>query len=87
MPDFPKERFFKDIFVGINETPMLHRRSDGALSAALLEWKDIQESFKEKESWPREGSPSRLRSLCLPGFRGRHSPTALSTCGCERLVW
>ena len=40
------------------------------LSASLLEWKDIQESFKGKESSPREGSPLRLRSLCLQEYSG-----------------
>ena len=58
----------------------------GALSVALLEWRDIQEGFKERESSLREESRLRDRSLCLPGIRESHFPTARLICGCGRRV-
>jgi integrase len=56
------------------------------LSAALLEWKRVQEKYKGRESFAPEGSTSRGRSLCLPGIRGLHSPTGRSTFGCGLLA-
>ena len=55
-----------------------------ALSAALLEWEDIQEKFKGRRILAPAGSPSRLRSLCLRDTRDCHFPTARSICDCER---
>ena len=46
-------------------------RFPGALSAALLEWKDIQESFKARRiHWPRAGSPSPASQFVFAGYSG-----------------
>ena len=50
----------------------------GRLSAALLEWKDVQESFKGRRILAPAGSPSRPRSLCLQGIRALRFPTGLN---------
>jgi len=63
----------------------------GALSAALLEWRGIQEGFKARRIRSPEGSPSPDRSLCLRGIRASHFPTVRLICDCgplaERSEW
>jgi integrase len=54
----------------------------GVLSAALLEWKGIQESFKGKRILAPGGIAFAGSQFVLRDIPGSHFPTARSTCGC-----
>ena len=54
----------------------------GRLSAALLEWKGVQEGFKGRCIMAPGGINFAARNLCLQGIRERRFPIGLSTCAC-----
>ena len=56
----------------------------GRLSAALLEWKALQENFKGRRIMAPGGIAFARRSLCLQDIWARRFPTGRSICGSGR---
>ena len=56
----------------------------GPLSAALLEWKAIQEKFKDRRILAPGGIAFAASQFVFVGYSGRRFPTGRSICGCER---